>query len=599
MSHPNSGPRRVRRGLRWPVAAVATLALLSGCSLFGNGGTGSDPQDPSGGDQTTITIQTGNTPHIDPQVIVNGMWLDSQGLLEGLVIQNKEGTDVRPGAADKWEVSEDGLTYTFHLREGGKWSNGEPVTSADALFSYERLMDSKRGSGGVTMGATSFQATLGIKNAAAFNSGEITDFSQVGIKAPDEKTIEFTLEKANPGFLMGMTHPSMLLLNEKAVSDESKDWQQPANFVGSGPYKMTAWQPNASMVWEKNPEYWDAESVGIDKINIQLIEGGAVTTTVDFENGKVDIQGLPTAADLARFEKDPNLKDSIVTKENVTTMYLARLQSKNKALQDPKVLKALSLALGREEVAATSRTNAGGTLVSPNTPGWNESVQATPDLMDREASVAEAKKLLEEAGHPNGEGLPTITLLAGVDTPNLDVIADTWQKNLGVKVKKDIVESGVYVERRYQLHDEDYAGFWYGTFSALTTWPSQTEALWGKTMFGQIALDDVSYAEYDKISKDKSMDAGKKNAAMNKILEEKGPEKFQEYLTNVDKAREATEPADQEAAYQAAAKAREEAFVLVPVAWQPVTLVKQDRIQGLQLRASADRYYFKDLTVQN
>ncbi|CAM3517142.1 peptide ABC transporter substrate-binding protein [Occultella aeris] len=581
------------------VAAAAVVALsLAGCSLFGDSGDDTGGEDGDAATGGSITVAATNFAHIDPQSITFGMWLVQMGLLEGLVLQTPDGTDVRPGVADEWEVSEDGTTYTFHLRDGIVWSNGEPLTADDFEWTYERLLDPERGASGVTTGASSYQVPLGILNAEDYNTGVITDFDQVGVEAVDEQTLEFTLDAPNPGFLMGLTYPSMLPLNPEAVEGEA-DWQQPENWVGNGPYNLAAWTANSSMRFERNPEYWDAENVALDEINVQLVEQGAITTTVPYENGEVDIQAIGEPAEISRFLADPVLSEQMHVLENAGTAYMIPLHSTNPVMEDPRVRTALSLGLGRQEIAGISEmTEPASTLLSPIVPGWSEDIAAHEQMWGEDA-VAEAQELLADAGYPGGEGFPPLTLLAGSDFPQLDAIIDTWGTNLGIEVTKDVVEVGVYVDRRYAMHDENYVGLWYGSFSGISTWPYQVEQLWSPDMLRQAGLDAAGYQQFVDVQADETLTPGDRTAALEEILATSTTDEAQEFAELVAATRETVDEAEQQEIFAEAATVREDAELIIPVTWSHVVYVAQPRVQGLEIRAQADRYYFKDLWVDD
>ena len=601
MTSSTTGTTR-HRPARWIRTAALTGAatlVLAGCNLFGNGDDGDTDADGDNGEDRRgghITIQHTNFAHIDPQSITFGMWLVQKGLLEGLVLQTPDGTDVRPAVAEDWEVSEDGMTYTFHFNPDATWSNGEPVTADDFIWTYERLLNPERGGGGVTTEASSYQSTMGIENATSYNSGAIQDFDEVGVTAVDESTLEFTLEAPNPGFVMGLTHPSMLPMNPDAAEGDD-NWQQPENWVGNGPYILTDWVPNSSMALERNEEYWDAENVALDTIDVELMEQGAISTTVPFENQEVDIQGLGEPADVARFMNDPELSEQVYVLENSTTAYIARLHSQNDLLEDPQIRSALSLGLGREQIAGISETNEpASTLVSPIVPGWDESLAAHDQMWGDEA-VAEAQQLLADAGYPDGEGFPTISLLAGSDFNELDAIIDTWETNLGITVDKDVVEVGVYVERRAELHDEDYLGFWYGSFSGVSTWPYQVQQLWDPTFTREFALSAEGYEEYQEVADDSDLSGTERNEQLEEILATQSDPHAQAYAEGVEAAGETIVEEEQHQILADAAAEREAAEIFIPVTWNSTVMVAQPRVQGLELRAQADRYYFKDLWV--
>ncbi|MGH3728304.1 MAG: peptide ABC transporter substrate-binding protein [Micromonosporaceae bacterium] len=571
------------RGARVVAMALATALAASGCTLFGE----ADAEGDGGG---SITVQTTNFPILDPQVVTNGMWASAQGLLEGLVLQNKEGTDVVPGVAEKWQASEDGLTYTFQLREDAQWSNGDSVTAQDFEWTYKRMLTPGKGAG-VTLGANSFQPGLGIAGAADHMGGALKDWSEVGIKATGERELTFTLAARNPDFLMGLTHPSMLPLHPDTVEKHPKDWQTPKHWVGNGPFNLDGWVKNSRMTLTRNKHYWDPENVHLDTVNIRLIEGDL--PTVGYENGEVDITMLNTE-DVIRFDADAELKNAVRKTSPNVVAYLALLRSQNKALQDPQVREALSVGLDREKVAKNiPGAEPGPSLLPGSLPGWDAKVATETD-------IARAKELLADAGYPNGKGLPEIKImsgLAGTSTPAIDAIVDIWQEELGVKVKADTLEAGVYVEKRWQVHPDDYAGFYYGTFSGNVTWPYYAGVLWGPQFLAEFSLPPDVWARYQKIQNDKKLDPAKMNAQLAALRDKHASPEAKKYGELVTEANAAETAEEQVRLYQEAELARSSSHLILPVSWNSTMYAVRSSLEGVNLRPTLDGYYFKGIGV--
>ena len=303
-----------------------------------------------------------NFPSLDPQIVTNGMWFDAEGLLEGLVQLGSGGTEAVPAAAESWIASEDGLTYTFTLREAA-WSNGDPVTAQDFEWTYQRLLTAQGSSTGVTLGANSYQPILRITGAVDHLNGVITDWAEVGIKAIDEKTLEFTLDTANAEFPLLLTHPSMLPLHPATV-EAGEDWIEPANWVGNGAFVPTEWTVNTSIVLAPNENYWDAANVQLAGLEVQLYEGATTQHTAAYESGEVDLVGM-SVADLVRYQADPALAEQLHAATGGSVGYLATLRSKNPILEDTNIRKALSLALDRETVATVNPSTRPGPQLGP------------------------------------------------------------------------------------------------------------------------------------------------------------------------------------------------------------------------------------------
>lgn len=571
--------------------AAAGSWSLTGCGLFGE--EGPEGSGEGGGGQRMLRLSFVPVEVLDPQVITNGMWLLTRGVLEGLVAQNPAGDDVVPAVAEKWTISPDNLTYTFQLRANAMWSNGKPVLATDFERTYKRLFTpAGTSAGGTTLGANSYQASTNIKGAVDHLAGVLTDWSQVGVKANGERELVLTLANANPDFLLALTHPALLPLYMDQVDKMPEDWQNPPNFVSNGPYAVQKWAKNSSIDLIPNEKYWDRKNVKLDKIEVQLVEPTTSgTATVPYENGETDMVNI-FDADVARFEKNPELKKQLQSIPTYSIVYLAKLRSENPTMDDVRVRRALSLALGRETLAKVSPgLRPGLSLVTDRTKGWDESIAIKED-------IAQAKQLLAEAGFPDGKGLPEIRLLAGVQAPMVDAIVDTWSRNLGIKVKSDIVESGVYTTRRWQVQKGDYIGFYYGTFAGLPTWPTMVGALWSPKDNQMFSLPAAKWAEYQELQLDKNLKPADKTAKLNDILAKDAAPETRQMGELVAQATSEADEAKQLDLFKQAAKIREEQALYIPVVWTAAYFAVRPSIKGLQLRPYPDYFYLKPLDVE-
>jgi oligopeptide transport system substrate-binding protein len=577
------------------LAALATGSWsLAGCGIFGEGdvaGEGGGSGKAAG--PAVLRISFVPVEVLDPQVITNGMWILTRGILEGLVAQNDKGSDVVPAVAEKWTVSPDNLTYTFQLRADAKWSNGDPVVAKDFERTYQRLFTpAGTSAGGTTLGANSYQASTGIKGAVDFLSGVLTDWSEVGVKATGDRELVFTLANPNPDFLLALTHPALLPLHMDSVEGKPEDWQNPPNFVSNGAFAVEKWVKNSSIRLVPNKNYWDRKTVSLDQVDVKLVEPSAsATATVPYENNEVDILQI-TDADVLRFQKDPELTEHLASVSTYSIAYLAKLRSQNPALDDVRVRKALSLGLGRETLAKVSPgLRPGVSLVTDRTADWDDSIAVQED-------VEEAKRLLAQAGYPGGKGLPEVRLLAGVQSPMVDAIVDTWTRNLGIKARADIVEAGVYVERRWQVQKGDYIGYYYGTFAGLPTWATMVGALWSPKDVQMISLPAEDWERYQSIQLDTKMAAAKKTSQLDAILAQDATPEARKIGDLVTQATNALDEASQLQLFKQAAKLREEQYLYIPVVWADVFFAVRPTVTGMNLRPYPDFFYMKPLGVK-
>lgn len=568
------------------MAAIGGSWSLTGCGLFGDDSKAADGQ-------STLKIDYVPVEVLDPQVITNGMWILSRGISEGLVAQNEKGDGVLPAVASEWKVSDDHLTYTFTLRDNAQWSDGKPVVAQDFERTYKRLFTpAATSAGGTTLGANSYQVSTGIKGGKDFLAGVLTDWSQVGVKASGDHELVLTLSNPNPDFLLALTHPAMLPLPMDLVESKPKDWQNPPNYVSNGPYTVTEWVQNSKLILVPNEKYWDRGNVKIGRIQVNLVEpSAAATATVAYENGETDLVQL-AGPDVLRFQKDANLSKELEQTKNYSILYLAKLRSQHPAMEDVRVRKALSLALDRKTLAGVQPGQEPGvSLVTSRTGGWDAGLGIKED-------VAEAKRLLAEAGYPNGQGLPPVRILVGVpDTTLADAMVDSWTKQLGIKASVDHVEAGVYTERRWQVQKGNYIGFYYGTFAGLPTWPTMVGSLWSPKNVQEISLPSDQWQKYQNLQDDKNLKPAEKTAQLNAILAGHATAPAKEIGALVDKANTETDDAKRMELYKQAAKLREEQYLYLPVLWLSLFHAVKPKVHGLQLRAYPDYFYLKSLSV--
>ncbi|MEO7800170.1 MAG: peptide ABC transporter substrate-binding protein, partial [Opitutaceae bacterium] len=217
-------------------------------------------------------------------------------LFEGLTLLDEKTSQPLPGVAERWEVSPDGLLYTFHLRADARWSNGDRVTARDFVFSFERMLLPK-------FAAEYSYMLWPIKNAEAFNSGKLADFSQVGVSAVDDSTLRIILERPTPYLPSLAAHNTWLPVHRATVEkfgrvdDRASRWTRPENFVGNGPFTLSEWAPNARIIVTKNPRYWDDAHTDLNRVIFYPTENteteernfraGQLHVTFDLPKGKI------------------------------------------------------------------------------------------------------------------------------------------------------------------------------------------------------------------------------------------------------------------------------------------------------------------------
>ena len=470
-----------RKLLSLLLAGAMVVGLLAGCG-GGTQGTeetgGASPapgtESPTGGEEPTgefvININIASEPQsIDPALntAVDGAVM-LQHMFEGLMRWNDSGVEtpgsdgqlhnaaIGPGQAESYEsvINDDGTaTYTFHLRDGITWSDGQPVTANDFVFAWQRLVDPET--------AADYSYMIGdVVNANAIINGEM-DPSELGVSAPDDKTFVVTLNNDIPYFLEICAFPACFPVREDVVSNA--EWTYtPETYISNGPYVMSERKTNSHISMVPNEHYWDFESLGPDVITFHMMDDANAMIS-GYRSGDLDyIENMPV-------DEIPTLLASGELKivDYLSTYYVC-FQNQLEPFDDPRVREAFTLAIDRtylvENISQTGEVEAGAYV--PNGvygaegatgPIFREE-EAGGDYYDPtaeayEANCERARELLAEAGYPNGEGFPVVEYLYNTDDRHqaiAEALQNMWETELGVDVTLRNEEWNSFLETRKQ-----------------------------------------------------------------------------------------------------------------------------------------------------
>jgi oligopeptide transport system substrate-binding protein len=375
-------------------------------------------------------------------------------MFEGLTTFNPEDLTPQPGIAASWDVSADGRTYTFHLRNHVSWSDGAPITAATFKYSWLRALQPETD-------AVYAYLLYYIKNAQAYHEGR-APADAVGLQALDPATFVVTLETPTPFFLQLTTLPIYAPAPEHVISRYGPQWAMVDTMVVNGPYRATAWQEHAYLRLERNPAYWDATAQGPASIMVYFfLDSDAAFQK--YQQGELDwLSGLMSS----------KIKEVINSPEAVRFPILATyyysLNVTHPGLADLRVRKALSLALNRSSICRDLLT--GGELpafgfIPPRIPEY-------PYYQGERENPALARRLLSEAGYPDGKGFPTLSILFNNYLEH-ELIATAaqrmWKKELNIEVRLDEQERKVYRDKMLNLDYDIARSFWVGDYAEPST----------------------------------------------------------------------------------------------------------------------------------
>ena len=439
------------------ITSIFLVAILYGC------GSSVSPVDQGLIDQV-MHIGNGSEPQgLDPHIVTG---VPEHHLLitmcEGLTISNPEGGANLPGMAESWEISEDGKTYIFNIRKDAKWSNGDDFLAEDMVWSWMRVLTPSLGSQYPDM-------LYYVVGAEEFNTGAITDFSKVGVKAIDAKTLEVKLKNPTPFFLGLLSHYSTWPVHKETVlefgeiDDRQGLWTRPGNFVCNGPMNLKSWELNKKIIVEKNPLYWDADQVKLNQMHFYPVSD-INTEERMFRAGQLHLTSTVPSQKCGvwREEGNPNLRI-----DPYMGTYYYRASVNVEPLNNAKVRKALTYSIDREKL--TEKVTQCGQIPAysftpPGAAGYNPDTEIPYDPELARQLLSEA---LEEEGISGIEDFPVLQILYNTSEDHRKIaltIQQMWQQNLGINVELENMDWKVYLSRQNSMDYQISRAGWIGDY---------------------------------------------------------------------------------------------------------------------------------------
>ena len=433
---------------------MATLALAGAMALSGCGGSKSASKNGK-----ILTIEEGpDVETIDPALNQSADGANYITMISDNLLRLDKDGKIAPSMAEKYEVSDDGLTWTFHLRDGLKWSDGSDFKADDFVYSWQRMVDPE-------VAAPYAETVLGMVDGyndaignpdANGNTTTIPDRTKLKVEAPDDKTLVVHMSHPTPYFDRLATFASLSPVKKDVVEANPDGWSlDPKTYVSTGPFKLTEWKQGSHILVTKNEYYWNKDAVKLDGIKCLLMQDQNAAFSA-YESGEASMIKDYPVEEVTTMQKRPDYKSS-------PKLGIAYTDVNNDLdeFKDPKVREALSLALDRKYMADTITAGINSPakgfipdgVVDWDGSAWADNITDKSVYYDNDnfdANLAKAKELLKEAGHENGAGLPTMSYTtndAGFNKKVAEYLQQAW-KELGINVEVNIVEWKSFIPQR-------------------------------------------------------------------------------------------------------------------------------------------------------
>lgn len=514
------------------------------------------------------------------QIIMTALW-------EGLVVLDADdSTKVLPGVAENWDVSDDGRTYTFHLRANAKWSNGDTVTAQDLEWNWKRILTP--GIAGESSPSYN-QTTMRVAGAGDYMNGVTENFADVGVRALDEATFQIQLEAPNPILPLHLAHYQFLPLHPPTIEKLGDKWLTGDTWVSNGAYALDSFRINQGAVLLPNKHYWDADSYHIDRFEVSFNDGGTTADLVSYQSEEIDITG--------RIEDDleavttSDVADELKSAPPNQMRQLIILNSRDTTLTDVRLREALSVAIDRKALGEIGKPAVPGNSMVPDI------IEGADRIPGVEYDVDRARSLLDAAGYPGGKGLPTIMLMDYQSSPWVEAIGQMWRDNLGIDVTVDNVERGLFIERIAELQPDDYIGF-YALNTSVSPPVLQSAAERILPAGPTAGIAGINLVPPDVA--EKFLDARDSGRSPDELLDVLDGNRYPEAQRAIDLAERAlaeTDPDKQFELLVECAIARDRSFVEIPVLWGGYNLLVKPHVRNLKLWPFTSVFSTKGVTV--
>ncbi|MGM0779254.1 MAG: peptide ABC transporter substrate-binding protein [Bacillota bacterium] len=480
--------------------AGVLLFVMAACTANEDAGKETDSKDDGKKEEESaekvLYLNNGQEPtSFDPPIGFDSVsWSALNNLMEGLT---RLGQNHEPEAAiaEKWDVSEDGKTYTFHIREGAKWSNGDPVTAGDFEFAWKRLLNPDTGSSAAFLGYF-------IEGGEAYNNGE-GSADDVKVKAVDDKKFEVTLVSPQAYFLSVITNPAFFPINEKVATENPQWFAEAESFVGNGPFNLTEWEHDSHFVMEKNDQYWDADNVKLEKINWAIIDD-TNTEYQMYQTGELDVSAVPS-----------ELSEKLLGEAKVEDQagdYFYRFNVNMEPFQNENIRKAFAMAVDQKQIVDFVTKNGEKPAYGFVSYGFKDADgkdfrETAGDLI--QTNLEEAKSLLKKGMEEEGyETLPEVTLTYSTSDSHkkiAEALQQMFKENLGVEVKLANMEWNVFAEEqkalKFQLSRSSFLADYADPINFLEnfqTGHSMNRTGWSNEKYDQLIKDAKNEADEAK-----------------------------------------------------------------------------------------------------
>jgi ABC-type oligopeptide transport system substrate-binding subunit len=373
-------------------------------------------------------------------------------VFEGLVTNDPQTLEPRPGQAYRWEESADGLTLTFHLRPGLQWSDGTPLTARDFVWSWRRVLSPRTASRNAAL-------LYPLRNGERFHRGELEDSTQVGVAAPDDSTLVVTLESPTAYFTYLAAFYTLVPVPRHVVERHGVRWTRREHMVGNGPFLWTYWRQNERYEFQRNPRFWNAQAVRLEKVVAYTVDDLNTSTNL-YKSGVLDWNPsgyipspyLPHMTHYADFRRG-----------RYQGTYFYSVNCTREPFDDPWVRRALNLAIDRQAIARDLLKNSRdpwGRITPTGYPGY-----AGPEPVTYQPE--KARECLAKAGFPGGRGFPKFSILFNTSEDHkriAEAIQAMWKRTLGVDVELQSMEWGSYLQATTALEYDVARRSWIGDY---------------------------------------------------------------------------------------------------------------------------------------